>query len=172
MRARLLPLLALLALLVLPAGAQDWFDAPFVLEGGGYSQGFGDVDGDGDVDAASAGGAFLQALLNDGTGVFTAGATTPIGGDGTAGTLDGILADVDGDGADEIGVTWGSVFSATSFAWVDWTGGDFVQSPSVQLSIGHAGLVAADFSGDGVPDLATATSFGPPAAHVLPTVTP
>ncbi|HKB15821.1 MAG TPA: hypothetical protein VKF62_07135, partial [Planctomycetota bacterium] len=79
---------ALLFLLALaaPAAAQKWFDAPLVVATPPDEvRARGDLDGDGDVDllrfyGATSSGIWISctALLNDGTGRFSPGPTTPL----------------------------------------------------------------------------------------------
>lgn len=97
---------AVLAIAAADASAQHWFDAARVLteNAGGYFQGIGDLDGDGDPDLVSLTGysSFYfdgwRVFANDGTGQFSSGPTTPFPAGFEVTAFHPNLGDVTGDG--------------------------------------------------------------------------
>ncbi len=102
-----------------------------------------DFNGDGYPDLAVS-GAMLEVHLNNGDGTFADHDTYPL----NTGTLCVCPIDVDGDGASDIvatGLTHGYIFL---------NDGDGKFTYQGELGEGGARIKAADFSGDGLPDLA------------------
>lgn len=119
------------------------FEFPFVL--GGY----GDVDGDGDVDAIGGSGLCLQR--NDGTGVFSPCEEI----DPSIGFARGDLRDFDGDGdLDLVAVGFGT--STTEFNVSTWTNdglGSFTSVDQFTVTAFATPIRIADLDGDGLLDV-------------------
>ncbi|MDO7845314.1 FG-GAP-like repeat-containing protein [Hymenobacter sp. M29] len=109
----------------------------------------GDVDGDGDLDLVMANFDYnpgtVDVRLNNGSGLYSAGAGATVGG--FTGALS--LADVDNDGDLDLLACNGSVS-------VRLNNGQGVFSGSTTVAISAAHVIAADLDGDGDLDLAAA----------------
>ncbi|MEM9382220.1 MAG: VCBS repeat-containing protein [Planctomycetota bacterium] len=114
----------------------------------------GDLDGDGDIDGVGAtSSGLLLRLDNPGNGRLTAGARLPIVPQSTY-----AVADVDGDGDDDVAVIEGSGLGQVF--WLEQVGGSFapprpiatITSP-VGAQITGLDLEFADVDADGIPDL-------------------
>jgi hypothetical protein len=121
----------------------------------------GDVDGDGDVDAAVGQGqtGSVLLLLNDGTGFLSLPAVMPLSMSNTDGV---VMGDLDLDGIMDLAVS-GSPSPHTGFGVVAWLrgtgGGAFAPFVHIKAPSSSNGLAAHDINGDGAPDLAVPT-FG------------
>jgi len=172
--------LAALAALLLgasPAAAQDalWPDAPWrAFVTGSFGQGFlpgslasGDLDGDGDTDVLvgqswggfDPAGVGVSVLENRGDGtylppVFYALATN-------RSVAEVALADFDGDGDLDAFATIRGALDDESKLAVWRNNGAGTLGSRVEFTTGQApvGLVVADFTGDGKPDVATANYY-------------
>ncbi len=101
----------------------------------------GDLDGDGDLDAISAGWIELAVYANDGTGQLTKIWTAPYGFD----TWDVALADLDGDGHLDL------ASALAELALMPGTGMGF--GDGIYRAIDLTSVAAADADGDGDVDL-------------------
>jgi hypothetical protein len=124
----------------------------------------GDVDGDGDIDLVvtnfSAG--TVSVLLNDGSGHFSAGQVITTG----ANPYRIALADLDGDGDLDMAVT--NSGSSTISVFLNDGHGNFTPMTGSPFSVGSSpgGIVAGDFNGDGLTDLAN-VNFGSNTTSIL-----
>lgn len=132
----------------------------------------GDVNGDKKPDLVVDGLAGRLVLLGNGDGTFVAvnGADAGSGGVDAGGGADGgvpvraytLLADLNGDSKlDVVNAPANSVTVALGNG-----DGTFGNPTSYKADYGLVGTAAADFNGDGKPDLATASSY-PAAAYVF-----
>lgn len=121
---------------------------------------YGDLDGDGDLDAAVARGYYyapgLCVLLNNGDGTFAQEVLYDLP---TQMILGGIaLADIDKDGdLDAVATVAGnSGLDNRIVVWRNNGNGVFGTATTFASGPGPLGLVIADFTGDGFPDVVTA----------------
>jgi len=119
--------------------------------------GAGDVDGDGDMDVVTSNrdSNSVSVLLNNGAGGMSLAGTTSVGVD-----LRGVaVADFSGDGLADVAV---SSHDTREVAVLLSTGGGGLGAPTM-LSVGAGrrseGLAAADLNGDGLIDIAAASSL-------------
>lgn len=117
-----------------------------------------DLDGDSDLDLAVLHtGGQLTTHVNDGTATFATPTTTKVG----AGAIALALADFNGDGKLDAAVTHNSV---SRFVAVLLGKGDASFLPMLRvtypLAAKASAIVASDFDGDGLADLAIANSVG------------
>ena len=156
-----------------PAAALDslWPDAPFrAFVTGAYPQGFlpsslaaGDMDGDGDVDVLVGqsyfGGAGVSVLENRGDGSYEAPVYYALGQNQSVAEV--ALADFDGDGDLDAFATIRGAFDDDTKLRLWRNNGDGTLGASLQLTTGQGpvGLVVADFTGDGKPEVATANVY-------------
>jgi hypothetical protein len=155
---------AILALALLPvmshlafAGVEFAPPASYALSQPATAVTLGDLDGDGDLDAA-VGSGFAHAvgiLLNQGNGAFHL--ISPVDAPEQA---DVVLANIDGDGYPDL-VVAGVDGSLSVFHG----NGDGSFTAAFSLALGHSAtdLTAADLNGDGLDDLAVLGSFDPHA---------
>jgi hypothetical protein len=115
------------------------------------------LDGDGheDLFSSTAGPALVHTSLGDGAGSFVDHDTGPGGAAGGA-----VVADLDLDGADD------AVFLGHTVVLTDGAGG-IASEQGLSSSGASAGCVLADFSGQGLPDLASTGSLGVKLWHNL-----
>ena len=115
-----------------------------------------DLDGDGDLDvilAASAGAPGLRLFTNDGSGVFT-DATATLAPTNLEDSVVGLVfADLDGDCVEELI----AIGETKPPRWLAWRAGGFDDRGSIGIAVAHAGI-AGDLDGDGVVDLALAST--------------
>lgn len=119
--------------------------------------GTGDVDADGDTDVVSSNrdGNSVSVLVNNGTGALSLAGTTSVGAD-----LRGVaVADFNNDGMGDVAV---SSHDTRQVAVFMSTGGGSLGAATL-LSVGanrrSEGLTTGDFNGDGLIDIAAATSL-------------
>src|SRR6185436_19241641 len=121
----------------------------------------GDLDGDGDLDVVQTEGTGFSSRLNDGDGVFFWGTSVPVWGQ-TAGL---VVADLDGDGRADAATASADLSTAT----IRHSHGDgtfdeptmYFSAHSTTLDDAVPGAIACgDLDGDGVLDLALATTTG------------
>jgi hypothetical protein len=127
----------------------------FATGAGPIAVGAGDFDGDGDLDLATANvGSFdVSVLLGSGTGDFAPGAVTPLGVMLTPTDL--AVVDLEDDGDPDVLVTE----STTSLLHVLRSDlGAFLPAATYGVGGGPSGVHVADFSGEGVPDVATSNA--------------
>ena len=122
-----------------------------------------DLDGDGDVDLATANSAghSVSILLNDGAGTFTrVGTDVTVGG----GPTSIVAADLDGDGDFDLAVPDG----VTSVVILQNDGaGAFTNLGTAMTGNGPVFITAADLDGDGDVDLATPNTNAPATVSIL-----
>ena len=185
-RAGMLRLRATFCALLLcaaPIAAQDaiWPDAPWrAFVTGQYPQGFlpgslaaGDMDGDGDQDVVVGhsffGGPGLSVLENRGDGTYEAPVYYALAQNQSVAEV--ALADFDGDGdKDAFATVRGAFDDETKLrVWRNAGDGTLGAPLSFTTGTGPVGLVVADFTGDGKPDIVTA---GPGALSTLRNIAP
>ena len=165
--------LAALLLGAFPAAAQDaaWPDAPWrAFATGVYPQGFlpsslaaGDMDGDGDKDVLVGqsffGGPGVSVLENRGDGSYEAPVYYALAVNQSVAEV--ALADFDADGDLDAFATIRGAFDDETKLRVWRNGGDGTLGAPVVFATGAGpvGLVVADFTGDGKPDVATANWY-------------
>ena len=119
----------------------------------------GDWDGDGDTDAVIEVSGVLRTYVNDGAGVFTRNAIEDRALNGSP--RDIVVADVNDDDDPDLllpetngGFSWSAMLGQAGHGW--GTRADYQSASEIPR-----GLAVADFSGDGLPDVAAhATMFG------------
>lgn len=130
-----------------------------------YTVAAGDFNGDGIQDLAIAEPAGLAILLGDGTGNFTAATGSPIAITGSYNPYMVLVRDFNGDGIPDILVGVGN-YLEVYLGNGDGTFGLAPNSPftstyySSYSGNGMTPLVAGDFNGDGIPDIAYFTTNG------------
>ena len=160
-------------------GTVKIFDAPWRgfdtgIFGSGFapsSFAFGDLDADGDLDALVGdsfgnGGSGVTVLKNNGDKTFAAPVFYAIPDWHALGDV--ALTDFDGDGdLDAVASVRGNSDDQTSVrVWRNNGDGTFAASTQFTTGQGPFGIVAADFNGDGKPDIATA-NYGAHSVSVL-----
>ncbi|MGH9138137.1 MAG: FG-GAP repeat domain-containing protein [Acidimicrobiales bacterium] len=129
-----------------------------------------DADGDADLAVVDSGGGAVRILFNQGAGTFGGGAAYPTG----PGPSSVAVADLDADGDPDLAVTNEGVFPGILFfgnplnrlgpgadtvvVLFNHGDGTFARGPAYATGPGPVDVVAADFNGDGRPDLATAAA--------------
>ena len=157
---------------VLYLGTADGFSpqvvdlAPGTGWGGDGCQGLavGDLDGDGDLDAASGQrGGGLYISVNDGNGSFT---RTQLSAGGTHDAVE--IADMDGDGNPDV-VDSGPVEGWSGHAAIYWNSGDatFADRTLLHRAREHWGVSVADVDGDEDLDIAMGLGAGEGAVIYL-----
>jgi uncharacterized delta-60 repeat protein len=120
----------------------------------------GDFDGDGSLDIAaglSAGTGAITVLLNNGLGTFLPGTTYETGS--ISGANDIAVADVTGDGADDLILSKNTV-EAETIVMRNNGGGGFTLFLRRNLSSAPTSITTGDFNGDGAIDIATVGFVG------------
>jgi len=119
-----------------------------------YGVAVADFNGDGFADLAVANGGSntVSVLLGNGNGTFQAQRTYTVG----AQPIEIAVADFNGDGKTDLGVT--NENDSTVIVLLGDGTGNFSPAPGPPYTVGvdPFGIAAADFNGDGVPDLASA----------------
>jgi sugar lactone lactonase YvrE len=141
------------------------------LPAGTFPQGIaaGDLNGDGIVDLVVANDAVsgsVTIFLGNGDGTFKAG--YEIAGTGN-GTISVTIADLNGDGIPDLAVTNYDGSGGDSVSILLGKGNGTFQTP-VPYGISLSNLqsvIAADFNGDGIPDLAIGSGY-PASVAILP----
>ncbi len=150
-----------------PVGAQALFDAPWrAFDAGAFpniapnSLVAGDLDGDGDSDLVLGfyyfGGPGIAVLKGTGDGTYGGLAVYETGFNRSVGDVE--LADVDGDGhLDALATIPDANFQTSRVGvWRNDGAGGFGDRREFPTGSGPVGLVVADFTGDGFPDVVTA----------------
>ena len=160
--------MALLGALPARAQAPLWPEAPWrAFVTGSYPQGFlpsslaaGDLDGDGDVDVVVGqsffGGPGVSVLENLGDGTYQAPVYYVLPLNQSVGQV--ALADFDSDGDLDVFATVRGANDDATKLLVWRNNGSGTLAPPLEFTTGQApvGLLVADFTGDGKPDVATA----------------
>ena len=127
----------------------------------------GDFNGDGNLDfATSEFGVPNGVFLGHGDGTFSAVVALPIAG---GSSLMGMTADFNGDGILDLATVDYSYNDASSVTVLQGNGdGTFTRLSASYTTNGNIfTLLAADFNGDGIPDLATTSAYGSLLAVLL-----
>src|SRR5580700_5721723 len=142
------------------------FAAPSYIEAAGGSVAIGDMNGDGKPDIVTVG----TILFGDGKGSFPARQDYLVPSNLSASPV--ILTDLDGDGRTDIVIAGGTPalitgrYGSTINVLFGQPGGTWF-APAISLAPGlqvpnifNSDLRAADFNGDGIPDIAYAGDYG------------
>lgn len=113
-----------------------------------------DLNGDGNLDLLGAGAAGYSVLLGNGDGSFRTPVFYSLAN--SAGPYSTVIADFNRDGKLDLAIPAGSQSVAVLLGNGDGT----FQSPIYTFDGNGAGLVSADFNGDGKPDLAAVGASG------------
>ena len=142
-------------------------DSPFAVGRAPQSVALGDVNGDGDVDLATADffADAVRVLLGDGSGGFTAAPNSPFAVGQSPGPV--ALGDVNGDGAADL-VTGAAGFDDVSVLLGDGSGG-FTPAPNSPFAVGNNPQTVAlgDVDGDGAVDVVTANRLSDDVSLLL-----
>jgi hypothetical protein len=131
-----------------------------------YGIAVGDFNGDGIVDLAvtNSNADTVGVLLGKGDGTFQPQQTYPTG----ATPVGVAIADFNGDGTADLAVTNNNANSSTVGVLLGNGDGTFQPQQIYTVGSSPVGIAAADFNGDGVPDLAAANEFAtPPSVSIL-----
>jgi hypothetical protein len=135
----------------------------------------GDFNGDGNLDllVAEVGDGRttgIYELLGNGDGTFRQGAHFPLLNAGGKPTAVAVLGDIDGDGIPDFAATVATPNAVTGYVAV-WLSSDPNMTPQLyRVGVNPSSLVAADFNGDSIVDLAvanTGTNAAPGSVSVL-----
>jgi trimeric autotransporter adhesin len=115
----------------------------------------GDFNGDGNLDLAVPTGTSTVIMLGDGQGNFTPAAGGPI----TANGVPVLVADFNGDGIPDLLISSSSGVTGLTVLLGNGDGTFTANGSPITTNYGYYPVIAADFNGDGIPDLAVAGGF-------------
>jgi hypothetical protein len=159
---------------VLLGNGDGTFRAPLTSATGSYphSLAVGDLDGDGNLDLATANSNDVSVLLGDGAGSFTPASGGGINFSGNS-PQSVAMGDFNGDGLLDLGVTscyYGLVQFQNADVLLGNGDGSFSWASDTYLGgglYGYSAAVAANLNGDGFDDFVTVANIGNTSVHVL-----